>query len=81
MESKTTEQQYNEVKVVHLECKEVDVHPNGSDYQNEGIKLPTYWYEYPGNAAAIATYLKDGWSIISFTTNGSGESITLLLGR
>lgn len=70
MESKTVEQQYNEVKVLY-------VYDSGVDVSEE-----PFVKEYPDVASALAPYLKDGWSIVSYAAVGSsGTSHNIVLGR
>ncbi len=70
MESKTVEQQYKELKLVYI----------GSKAPVEISDSPSV-REFPDSAKYLEAYLKDGWTIISFTSTQAYNYYTFLLGR
>ncbi len=70
MESKTVEQQYKEVKVLRIQ-----------DY-GKTVKENPPVNEFSVVERLLETYLKDGWSIISYTTESNNALYHIVvLGR
>ncbi len=61
---------YKEVKLVYF-----------GDYAGVRISGSPTVYEYPNYSKCLETYLKDGWSVISFTAHTATDCYTFLLGR